>query len=816
MRLPVLAALFTLVCLVVPLTADTLSIRGRIVDPSGLPLPGVTVTLQRADGETLSTTTGSDGEYAIATVPPGRYDIEALLEAFGTAVRHDVDVSAESVTIDLALTLAEVREDVTVSAPSTTDVLGSTGPDAPVSVTRSVMDIAMFPNSQFDDALALMPNVVRGPDGLIAVAGARAASGALFVNLWNASDPIVGGPGVMLPLEAVDTMQVYAGGAPAAFGLASGGVTAVQTRAGTDRFHMDLDSFLPRLLYTDSGVGGVAFWDPNLGFSGPIVKGRVTYQQAVSARYDRNSFTTLAGPDHNLFTALLSWTQVDATLSPAQRLRVSISADPRQTDRANITAFTPAATSPRVNQGGWSAGASDAIVARGLLVDLRSSIMRTRAAVTPQGNAPYVMTHELVEGNYFDRQDRMATRVETGGRLTWSPTPRQVVSLGVSLEHSVLDQTVAGAGITMLRSDGTVARNVAFGPAVPARVQSTAVGLFAEDAWSARSWLTLDVGVRYDATTAADEPPLSPRVGWTIGHDGARTTISGSAGLFANAMPLGALAFATLPARVFTFEPGIVPSPAGVSPNTVDPLLHVPEAVRWDLEVNRRVGIWLVRARYEERHGRRELVVEPSPSTAARLLTTDGAATLTSHGASRARSLETTAGFRSSSGREWYLSYVRAATLGQQNRLEAVEGLARVPFLQADLSGPLSADVPHRILAWGVFHLPGRLTIAPFLDTRSGFPFTAIDDNWVMVGTPNARRLPWTTSLDLSATTIVGLTRHLPEARVGIKLYNIVSANTERDVQRDVARADFWARYDPVPRDFSFVFEFLWGRHDHR
>jgi hypothetical protein len=53
-----------------------------------------------------------------------------------------------------------------------------------------------------------MPNVVRGPDGLIAVGGARAESAGLFVNGVTADNPMTGGAGVMLPLEAVETMQV--------------------------------------------------------------------------------------------------------------------------------------------------------------------------------------------------------------------------------------------------------------------------------------------------------------------------------------------------------------------------------------------------------------------------------------------------------------------------------------------------------------------------------------------------------------------------------------------------------------------------------
>ena len=46
---------------------------------------------------------------------------------------------------------------------------------------------------------------------------------------------------------------------------------------------------------------------------------------------------------------------------------------------------------------------------------------------------------------------------------------------------------------------------------------------------------------------------------------------------------------------------------------------------------------------------------------------------------------------------------------------------------------------------------------------------------------------------------------------VGLKLYNLMAINTERDIQRNVASPDFGMRYDPVPRDFSVVCVFLLG-----
>jgi hypothetical protein len=59
---------------------------------------------------------------------------------------------------------------------------------------------------------------------------------------------------------------------------------------------------------------------------------------------------------------------------------------------------------------------------------------------------------------------------------------------------------------------------------------------------------------------------------------------------------------------------------------------------------------------------------------------------------------------------------------------------------------------------------------------------------------------------------VFSLSPRLPDARIGLKLYNIAAVHTERDVQRDVARPDFGRTYNPIPRDFTLVFELLWGQ----
>lgn len=801
------------ICVLTPiLAAQSPSVSGRVLDPAGLALPGVLIELTQNGAVTRSTVTDAAGAFTLNDLEGGRYDLRATLEGFASEPRHDLEVGVDTAPLVLRMTLAEVHQEVTVTAPAASDVLGTAEPDTVVSVTRDVMDVAMLPNSQIDDVLPLLPNVVRGPDGLIAVAGARAASMGLTVDGRDGRDPILGGAGLMLPLEAVETMSVYLGGAPAEFGDATGGLTSVSTRAGTDTFRMHADSFFPRLLY-DNGLSGVAYWDPNFGVSGPLVRGRATLQQSVSYRFDRNAFTTLAGPDRNEFNALLSWTQVDIRVNDAQHLRASLGADPRSTDRANITAFTPAGVMPRIGLGGWTAALTDSLVTRHAVFEFGVSALRPHISVSPHGTDPYVMRHELVEGSYFDSEERQATRIEASGRIVWPASAAHAVTAGANISRSTLEQVVDGHDIEQWRSDDTLARTISFIPSASTTVASVGYAAFVQDRWTIRPGMVVDAGVRVDGSSATESNVIAPRLGWTLGHDGGNTTLRASIGLFSEKLPMAALAFSGLPAReITTYDDSSI----AVASRLVTPLgstsLQAARAVRWDVEADRRVGAWLFRARVEGRDGRHELVVSP-------LTTLVDAATdvewLSSTGTSRARSLETTAGYRSRGGNEWYVSYVRAATSGVQNSLDATEGLLRVPFVQAASEGPLPADVPHRVLAWGVLHLPAHFTVAPFLDVRSGFPYTAIDDEWNQVGAVNGLRRSPAASLDLSVTRVVGLPHHLPDARVGLKLYNIASLHTERDVQTDVSRPDFATAYDPVPRDFSIVFELLWGRRSH-
>ena len=325
--------LAVVLCTVARLSAAAgTGISGHVTDPSGLPLPGVVVTLSTvsenpsdAPQTVASGVTDQSGGYTF-DVPGGQYGLTAELSGF-QLVKRAVVVQADVTTVDVSLALASFQDSVTITADSTPPtLLAAPQPNAPVTVSRTVINAAMLPNSRYEDVLTLMPNVERGPDNRISVGGAPASTGSLVVNGFNETDPADGLPGVVVPVDAVDSVDVHTGGYAADMGRATSGVTSIQTRSGANQFHTSVDSIFPRFLFEDGGVHGVEYWEPNIGASGPIVKGRLFFETALSYRFDRNRFTTLAGPERSTYNQPLFWSQLDGNLSStaARSLRVCL------------------------------------------------------------------------------------------------------------------------------------------------------------------------------------------------------------------------------------------------------------------------------------------------------------------------------------------------------------------------------------------------------------------------------------------------------------------------------------------------------------
>jgi hypothetical protein len=90
-------------------------LSGRIVDPTGAVLPGVTVTLTGPANERLTTVTGADGMYSFTGVPSGQIFVTSELAGFGSS-RHALTYDQRPRRVDFRMEVGSVSEIVTVNA----------------------------------------------------------------------------------------------------------------------------------------------------------------------------------------------------------------------------------------------------------------------------------------------------------------------------------------------------------------------------------------------------------------------------------------------------------------------------------------------------------------------------------------------------------------------------------------------------------------------------------------------------------------------------------------------------------------------------
>src|SRR3989441_6654040 len=99
--------LLVLLAIVAPVYAQTplVEISGTVVDSSGLPMTGVTLTLtNQATNVVRVVQTNEDGLYVISAIPPGTYDLKAELTGFRTVEHKGIVVQVGSAN-RLALTM---------------------------------------------------------------------------------------------------------------------------------------------------------------------------------------------------------------------------------------------------------------------------------------------------------------------------------------------------------------------------------------------------------------------------------------------------------------------------------------------------------------------------------------------------------------------------------------------------------------------------------------------------------------------------------------------------------------------------------------
>ncbi len=246
------AGVIVLFLAVLPMRAqvDTGSILGTVTDASGAEVRGATVTLtNEGTNATLSTTTGSSGEYKFSPVSIGQYTLSTNFQGFTTMTEKHVPVNVGSeVVVNFALKPGAVTE--TVEVASTVPVLETQ--DASVGQVVDSRNVNNLPlngrNFTFLAQLAAGVNTPQADTRGNAASGAFAANGLrpaqnnyLLDGIDNNSDTVdfLNGTNyvVLPPLDAVQEFKVQTSDFSAEFGRSGAAVLNASIKSGTNSFH---------------------------------------------------------------------------------------------------------------------------------------------------------------------------------------------------------------------------------------------------------------------------------------------------------------------------------------------------------------------------------------------------------------------------------------------------------------------------------------------------------------------------------------------------------------------------------------------------
>ena len=138
------------------------------------------------------------------------------------------------------------------------------------------------------------------------------------------------------------------------------------------------------------------------------------------------------------------------------------------------------------------------------------------------------------------------------------------------------------------------------------------------------------------------------------------------------------------------------------------------------------------------------------------------------------------------------------------NNYDQFYGNLRNPIVRANEHNLIPTDVPNRLIVRGTIGLPGRWNIAPVIEIRSGFPWSAVDEFQDFVGPRNrSGRLPRVRTVDFSISRPWHVWRY--RFRGGIKVYNLFGTSAERDVQSNITSPSFAQFFNPLERSIGFV-----------
>ena len=299
------------------------TLLGTITDTSGATVAGAKVlATSTATGAVHESVTNESGNYSFPDLQPSTYAVSAEAKGFKRVTQQNIDLLSNSATrVDLSLTPGNVSETVIVTAAP--PELQTDRADISTKIeSQAVMEMPLGTNRNFQSLLNLVPGAApavfqhsqffNAASSLQTEANGLPREGNLYQIEGIDDDERTGLLQIIIPpAEAIESVDISTNNFEAELGRATGAVTNVTLKSGTNRFHGSAFEFIQ-----NNAVNARSYFGGPLGHlsynyfggdvGGPIIRDRLFIFGDYLRTSDHESIgSTFTIPDSRYFTPVM-------------------------------------------------------------------------------------------------------------------------------------------------------------------------------------------------------------------------------------------------------------------------------------------------------------------------------------------------------------------------------------------------------------------------------------------------------------------------------------------------------------------------------
>jgi len=516
----------------------TATIVGQVTDQSGAVLPGVTVTATSPALQVpqVTTITNEVGEYRLAPLPIGVFDVAFELSGFRPAQRQNVRLTVGfTARIDVSLGLATVAETVTVTgAAPVVDVASTSG-----STLFTQEMLVAIPTSR-NGVMSLL-NLAPGVRSFLDVGGnlieenPQARAFGQNGQVWYTIDGVStvhlsasGGDGSYWDYGTIDEVRVQSLGTDAEFQTRGVQMSAV-VKSGGNQFHgggswaQNNKSFQSNNINDALAAQGITIGDAiktqyDLGgdLGGRIIRNKLWFYGAVRHRFQEkevlNAFKPDGSPAYHQTKQRWRTAKLSFQATPANRF-IAFHQWGRKFERSKVSEVRA-----------WDARSDRDVLTRPTKVEWQGVRGNSLIVSLQYGTYLYdsiigintdgvvgrtdVVTQRVTGEAGAAAENQVSSMKQTIGAVTWYKpnwfygNHEFKAGFEYGVNHKVLGKGERTINYHLFFSNGAPFEFVAFNSPVSPTVDANMLGGYVRDSWTVGRRLTLNLGLRFDSQDA--------------------------------------------------------------------------------------------------------------------------------------------------------------------------------------------------------------------------------------------------------------------------------------------------------------------------